>query len=173
MPTTIAPEIMEDISTILILSFLAVFHIAGGIALGSAIRGFWRAINGEKSPVYGHVFFLLFGILFGCFPLAYGLQATVPLWVLISQVSLLALTCAITALCGAAALKAIRRLAHINTALLILGILFMAAGIYVGYSLLNSGNPLGQSIIVGGVFGLIGFGISLIAFINMFRHSSS
>ena len=164
---------MEDISTILILSFLAVFHIAGGVALGSAISGFWRAINGEEGSVYGHVFFLLFGILFGCFPLAYGLQATVPLWVLISQVSLLTVTGVITALCGPAVLKAIRRLAHINTALLVLGILFMAAGIFAGYTLLNSGNPLGQSIIVGGVFGLIGFGISLIALINMFRHTSS
>jgi hypothetical protein len=164
---------MEDTSTILVLSVLAVVHIVGGVALGSATRGFWRAINEEEASVYGHVFFLLFGLLFGCFPLAYGLQATVPLWVLFSQVSLLTLIYAITTFWGPTVLRAIRKLIHINTGLLILGLLFMAAGGFVAYSLLDTGSTLLHSFIFGGVFGLIGFGISLIALINMFRQTSS
>jgi hypothetical protein len=49
----------------------------------------------------------------------------------------------------------------------------MAAGGFVAYSLLDTGSTLLHSFIFGGVFGLIGFGISLIALINMFRQTSS
>ena len=51
------------------LGFLSIFHVLGGIALGSTVRGLRNGFNGSK------LFFLVWGSMFGCIPLAIGAQA--------------------------------------------------------------------------------------------------
>lgn len=162
-----------DPTSIVLLSFLAVFHILGAASLGNAIRGFWRAIHDETEGIFGYVFLSLFGVLFGCFPLAYGLQATTPLWVLISQVAIIVLTFILATFFWPAILKTLRVIFHLNTGLIMLGIIFIAAGIYGGVSVRNGGGNLIQVFLLGGIFSLIGLGILFLGIINFFRHRSS
>ncbi len=51
------------------LAFVSVFHVIGGIAIGSTFRGLR---NGFR---FGRIFFLIWGTLFGCMPLSIGAKA--------------------------------------------------------------------------------------------------
>lgn len=162
-----------DTTSIVLLSFLAVFHILGAASLGYAVRGFWRAIHDETERVFGYVFLSLFGVLFGCFPLAYGLRATTPVWVLFSQVGLVVLIFVLATFFWEAILRLGRLIFHLNTGLMVLGIIFISAGIYGGITVRNDGGDLGQTLLLGGIFGLIGLGILFLGIINFFRQHSS
>jgi len=162
-----------DPTSIVLLSFLAVFHILGAVSLGYAIRGFWRAISDQTEGVFGYIFLSLFGILFGCFPLAYGLQVTTPLWILISQVIIIILALIIATFFWPAILKMLRIIFHFNTGLMVVGIVFIAAGIFGAMVVRTDGGDLGQIVLLGGIFSLIGLGILFLGIINFFRHHSS
>ena len=170
--STLRTSLMED-TPLVILGFLSIAHILGAVLLGSAIRGFWKAIQGQEEPIFGHLFFLFFGGLFGCFPLAFGLQANIPLWVLGGQLSILSITFIVTVLFGQAVLRWTRSLLNINTGLLILGGIFIIAGLFGSYVMFDAGEGFPLSLIFGGVFILIGFGICLLGLINLFRNFSS
>ena len=51
------------------LGFVGLFHVIGGIAIGSALRGLRRGFSG------GTIFLLVWGGMFGCLPLAIGWNA--------------------------------------------------------------------------------------------------
>ena len=51
------------------LGFVGLFHVIGGIAIGSALRGLRRGFSGNT------IFFLVWGGMFGCMPLAIGWNA--------------------------------------------------------------------------------------------------
>lgn len=51
------------------LGFVGLFHVIGGIAIGSGLRGLRRGFSG------GTVFLLVWGGMFGCLPLAIGWNA--------------------------------------------------------------------------------------------------
>ena len=55
-------------SPIGMLAFLSLFHVLGGIAIGSTVRGLRKGSAGRG------VFFLIWGAMFGCMPLAIGAQ---------------------------------------------------------------------------------------------------
>lgn len=158
---------------LVILGFLSIVHILGAVLLGSAIRGFWKAIQGQDEPILGYLFFLFLGGLFGCSPLAFGLQADIPLWVLGSQLSILIMALIVSVLFQQGLLKWTRLLFNINIGLLVLGGIFVLAGAFGSYMMFNTGEGLQLSLIFGGVFILIGFGIGLLGLINMFRNFSS
>lgn len=66
-----------------LLGFLSIFHIIGGIALGSTFNRIVRdrRIDGQA------VFFIIWGGMFGCMPLTFGSQSEP--WVLAAQVGIL------------------------------------------------------------------------------------
>ncbi len=163
---------MEDMSLYL-LGFLSLFHILGAAAMGSAVRGIWRVIGGQEESVFGYLFFLIFGGMFGCFPLAFGLQGDVPLWVFQGQLLILGITFLTAAFLGPTLLSWLRSLFNINTGLIILGLAFITAGLFGGYMMLNQGEEVTPSLMVGIIFGLIGVGIILLGIINLFRNRSS
>lgn len=68
-----------------LLGFLSIFHIIGGIALGSTFNRIVRdkRIGGQS------IFFIVWGGMFGCMPLTMGSQAAP--WVLAAQIGILAL----------------------------------------------------------------------------------
>jgi hypothetical protein len=51
------------------LGFVSLFHVIGGIAIGSALRGLRGGFSG------GTIFLLVWGGMFGCLPLAIGWNA--------------------------------------------------------------------------------------------------
>jgi len=57
---------MNDIITTLAL--VSIFHILGGVAVGSSLRGLRNGFSGNK------IFFLIWGTGFGCLPLSIGAQ---------------------------------------------------------------------------------------------------
>jgi len=68
-----------------LLGFLSIFHIIGGIALGSTFNRIVRnrRLDGQA------IFFIVWGGMFGCMPLTFGSQTES--WVLFAQVGILAL----------------------------------------------------------------------------------
>ena len=58
--------------TISELAFLSIFHVIGGAALGLTLRSLVR--EPSLKGLFGRVFFLIWGGMFGCMPLAFSLQ---------------------------------------------------------------------------------------------------
>ena len=48
------------------LAFVSIFHVLGGIAIGSTVRSLRKGLDGRG------IFFLIWGAGFGCMPLAIG-----------------------------------------------------------------------------------------------------
>lgn len=63
---------MEDLPLGLVLSLLVPFHVAGGAALGIALRNLFQG-GFKPSKIFQHGFFLVWGSMFGGIPLAFGL----------------------------------------------------------------------------------------------------
>jgi len=163
---------MED-RLIILLGFLLIFHIFGAATLGSAVRGLWKAAQGEAEAVFGHLFFLIFGGLFACFPLAFGLQAGQPEWILGLQISVVSLTFTIAVLFGRATWRGLRALLNINTGLIILGGGFISAGFFGGAMMIREGLGFLLSLLFGSVFVAIGLGIIILGLSNLFKNLSS
>jgi len=141
--------------------------------MGSAVRGIWQIIAGQDESIFGYLFFLAFGVMFGCLPLAFGLQREVPLWVLYGQLLVFGFSFLLAAFYGPGLLRWLQSLLNINTLLIGLGLIFVAAGIFGGYVMINQREGVAQSLAVGIIFGLIGLGIMLLGFINLFRNRAS
>ncbi|MEM7028096.1 MAG: hypothetical protein AAF629_00785 [Chloroflexota bacterium] len=149
---------MED-SVYYLLRFLLIFHILGTIALANAVKGLWNAAQGESEAVFGHLFFLFFGCLFGCSPLYYGLRFTQTWWFLTIQLSVVIITFLATLFRGDEIWYNFRSLFNLNTALVLLGSLFIITGLYSAVLVFNDPNGILLGLILGGTFNLIGIGI--------------
>lgn len=159
--------------TSIIVGFLAIFHVVGAVALGTALRGIWQAIRAQEAPVLGHVFLIVLWGTFGCVPMLFGMQRGVALWVLPVQFSVWVIPFVIALFFGPQAMKALQVLFSLNTGLMVLGIVFILIGGGSAYILLGMGVGLGGSLLVGGVFALIGLGIFLVGMFTFFRPNSS
>ena len=156
---------MED-SIYVFLGFLLIFQILGTIALALAIKGLWNAAQGQPEAVFGHLFFLFFGSLFGCAPLFYGLGYTQTWWFLGAQLFVVSATFIATFFKGEDIVYNFRSLLNINTALVILGSLFIISGLASAVLVFNETNGLLLGLLFGVIFSLIGFGIIVLGVIR-------
>lgn len=162
---------MED-NPLVWLGFLSIFHIIGGIALGSSVRGIRQLIRGEGGSLSNSLFFIVWGGMFGCMPLAFGFDPAIPFWVLAAQVLILAAAFIITAIFGRTALNWLKPVFNVFTGLMAFGGIFMAAGLLGAYATLKEGE-LATALILGLVFGIIGLGIFILGLAGLFKNASA
>lgn len=149
-----------------LLGFLLIFHILGAIALANATRGLWKAAQGEPEPVFGHLFFLFFGGLFGCSPLYYGLRYAFNWWFLTTQLAAVLTTFLVTLFVGREILYGVRSVLNINTGVVVVGGLFVIAGLVSAVLVFTERNGLILSLLFGGTFSIIGAGIIILGVIR-------
>jgi hypothetical protein len=155
-----------------LLAVLAIFHIVGAVALGTALRGLWHSLmQGEAAAgsILGHFFLLFWWGLFGCTPMLYGVQPGVELWFFPVQVALWSLTLLLALIFGSRLKDGLQTLFNFSTGLMFLGGLFIAAGLVSTFFALDLGESLFNSVIIGGIFVLLGSGVFLMGLISLFR----
>jgi len=159
---------MEE-NPLFLLAFVSLFHIIGAAAVGTAVRNIWLAVRGEGGAIFSSIFFLIWGSLFGCGPLAFGLEPGQPAWLLPAQIAIWGTAFSIAALFGRSALEWVRPLLSIQTGLIVLGGIFMLAGVIAGSVALKSESGLLEALLMGAVFGMIGFGIFLLGLVQLLK----
>ena len=116
------------------LVFLSIFHAVGGAALGITLRG-W--VNDPSHKEVGRLFFLVWGGMFGCMPLLFGLEYGLPM--LAAQVAVLLSAIAVPFFW----LDRLRELfSNQNLVLTGVGGIFLVAGLAAGGFLLREGQWL-------------------------------
>jgi hypothetical protein len=155
-------------NTSFLLGFLSIFHIAGAIALGIAARGIWQLATGEGGSIGSSIFLVIWGGLFGCLPLAFGLDETAPDWLLPAQLLIWGTVFVITVFFGQKVLEWARPLFTVGTGLIVFGGIFILGGLFGGYLALGQGEIL-TALIIGGVFGIIGGVIFVLGLVNLFK----
>ncbi len=147
---------------IFVLIFLSIFHIIGGIAVGSTLRGLRHGFPS------GRLFFLIWGTLFGCMPLAIGFET----FANADVVYLFALEMIVLAgaILGAALMPDWMLDAFSSAELLPLAIggLFLLIGIIVGGVLLKT-EPI-VALAFGGIFGGVGALVFFSGLRSLLRH---
>ena len=126
------------------LGFLSIFHILGGIALGSTVRGLRNGFEGSK------LFFLVWGSMFGCMPLAIGAQTFAEantMYLFVIEILILAGAIAVTAFTPDWILESFT---SPDVVTIEMGGLFLFIGVVVGVSMLKT-NPL-LTLLFGGTF---------------------
>ncbi len=160
---------MED-NPIFLLAFLSVFHVAGAIALGVAIRGIWKTIQGEGGGIVQSILFVIWGSMFGCMPFGFGLDPTLPIWMLPAQIFIWSTTFLITVFLGRRVLDWTKPLLNVHTGLIVFGGIFMLSGMFGGYAAFNQGE-VKTALLMGGVFGVIGAGIFLMGIVGLLKQA--
>ena len=138
---------------IVALVFVSIFHIIGGVAVGSTLRGLR---NGFPC---GKIFILIWGALFGCMPLAIGVETftkTGAIYLLGIEILVLA-----SAILGAALIPdwILESFSSVDLFPLGFGGLFLLVGLIVG------GFSLKTDPLFGLVFGCIFGGVGAVVFI--------
>ncbi|RME43082.1 MAG: hypothetical protein D6796_13540 [Caldilineae bacterium] len=152
------------------LAFVSLFHIIGAGAVGNAVYRLWLAARGEEGgTVFVAIFFLIWGTLFGCGPLAIGFDPQRPVWFLPAQVTIWSVAFIVAAFFQRRLLAWARPLFSIQTGLIVLGGVFMLAGVIAGSVALKNEGALLTALLVGAVFGMIGFGIFLLGLVQLLR----
>ncbi|MFQ5576497.1 MAG: hypothetical protein ACE5G8_05855 [Anaerolineae bacterium] len=159
-----------ETNPLLLLGFLSLFHIIGAVAVGSAVRGIAGVVFGEGGgSVAGSLYFVVWGSLFGCMPLAFGLDPNVPRWILPAQLAIWSVSFLVAAVFGRRAVDWLKPLFTLNTGLIVFGGMFMLGGVFGGYAALQGEAPVLTALAIGGVFGVIGLGIFLLGLVNLLR----
>jgi hypothetical protein len=129
--------------------FLLVFQLAGGIAMGSVVRGILRRQAGCNS-----IFIFVWGLVFGGVPLAAGLEMSQQApWLLIVQVSVLLISLGITALLPDIILDSLK---SPPVSQLVFGSVFFVIGVGILLSLLSDATDLLQKLFMAVVFSIVG-----------------
>lgn len=133
------------------LAFLSIFHVIGGAALGLTVRG-W-VDNPTRENLGGRIFLLVWGGMFGCMPLTFGLQEEPRL--LIAQLAVLLTAFAVPYFWR----DRLRELASEQyIVMLVFGGIFLLAGLIAGSFMIREGEWL-VALLFGGIFSLVGGGI--------------
>jgi hypothetical protein len=133
------------------LAFLSIFHVIGGAALGATVRAWLDSPT--RQNLGRHVFFLIWGGMFGCMPLAFGLQEGG--WMVVAQSAVLVTAFAVPFFWR----DRLRELASQQfIIMLVFGGVFLVAGLVAGGAMLREGEWL-VALLFGGIFSLVGGGI--------------
>ncbi len=136
------------------LGFVSLFHVIGGIAMGSALRGLRGGFSG------GTLFLLVWGGMFGCLPLAIGwneLGGTGRADFFALELGILIAAILITALMPDSMLESLK---SPQVAPIAFGGLFLLIGIGAGAIMVQT-DPL-PGIVFGGCFA----GVGAISFVS-------
>ena len=128
---------MEEPFPSFLVAFLLPFHIAGGAAIGAALR---RAFQGGFSvgKLLSNAFLLLWGSIFGGVPLVFGL-ATGQAWFVLLQIAVFLGAIIVIAI----GYEWLRNLySHPGMFLASFGLVFFVIGVAVAVSLLASRNSV-------------------------------
>ena len=147
-------EMAELKEYIVLLAFLSLFHIVGGLVFGTTLRGLGRRITGRS------IFLLVWSLFFGGVPLLMFLQSDWPWWVHATRALVLFGSVALGFFLKDS-LHGLLQQGHIVT--MILGGVFMTAGAgLVASGIVAEDFPLG--LLMGTIFFLVGLGIFVIGF---------
>lgn len=137
---------MSDL--IVTLGFISIFHFIGGVTVGSALR------NLNNGFAFRKVFFLIWGLLFGCMPLALGIQAFLKAGA--AHLFAIELIVLVGAILGAAFIPDWVLESYNSADLFSIGFggLFFLVGLIVGVELLRT--DLIAGLVLGGTFGGVG-----------------
>ena len=142
-------------------AFISIFHVIGGVALGITLRG-W-ASDPTRENLGGRVFFLVWGSMFGCMPLVFGLQTGLSM--LAAQLAVLLVAIAVPFFW----LERLRELTSDQNVVMIgFGGIFLIAGLAAGGFLLREGEWLFAALF-GGTFTLLGGGFFLGGLLKLLR----
>lgn len=128
--------------------FLSLFHVIGGVAIGFTLRG----IVDSRENIGSRVFFLIWGGMFGCMPLAFGLDnpATLPV-----QVGVLLAAIAVPFFWA----DRLREMFSDQSVLMLgFGGVFLLVGLIAGTLMAREGEWI-VALLFGGMFSLVGGGI--------------
>lgn len=64
-------------SPLALLGFVSIFHIIGVVALANGLRAVWTWLRDRERGLGNGLFFILWGAMSGCLPVAFGLGLAV------------------------------------------------------------------------------------------------
>jgi hypothetical protein len=153
---------MEESFPSFLVAFLLPFHVAGGAAIGAALR---RAFQGgfSLSKLLSSAFLFVWGTIFGGVPLVFGLAMGQAWFILLELVVFLGAIVVI-----AIGYDWLRNLySHPGMFIASFGLVFFVIGVAVAVSLLASGDASG--ILFGLIFGGVGGGILIAGILMLLR----
>jgi len=151
-----------------LLGFLSIFHIIGGIALGTALRNIWKMLRRQGGSASG-LFFLVWGGMFACIPLAFGTADDVPVWIFPTQLAIVIVTVTVTAFWEGAIQEWAKPLLNVSVGMMVFGGIFMGAGLLFGSIFAKEAEDLFFGLMFVGIFGLVGLGIFLFGLFSLFK----
>jgi hypothetical protein len=150
---------LMSLETVGPIAFISIFHVIGGAALGITLRG-W-ANNPTRENLFRRAFFLVWGGMFGCMPLVFGVENGT----LAVQVVVLLIAIAVPFFW----LDRLREMfSDQNVVLVGFGGIFLIAGLVAGGALLREREWLFAALF-GGIFSLVGGGIFFAGLRNLLR----
>jgi hypothetical protein len=144
------------------LAFLSVFHVIGGVAIGSAVRGWLRGRFACRS-----LYLILWGAMFGLLPLVMGVMVFLPTGTVLFlgiQVGILLGTILVVALTPDWFVRAFDLQAM---APVLFGGLFFLVG--VGMGVVTYGESPVSALLVGGLFAAVGGLVMVGGLVKVFR----
>lgn len=162
---------MED-NPLLLIAFLAMFHIIGAIALGYAARSLWKRLHGDDTvSTFAAVFLVVWGSMFGCMPLIFGTNPILPDWFLPTQLAIWGTAFILSAFYGRAIMRWAKPLSNVHVALMVLGGIFFIAGMGAARVawIANDVVQAGIFLVVFGGIGLLVFGIGFAGLVRSNR----
>ena len=146
-------------SPLALLGFLSIFHVIGAVALANGLRAIWNWLRDKERGLGNGLFFVLWGAMFGCMPLAFGLGLAVdeevgtPL-VLLGQAIVCGTAFLIALLFWDDLVDWVRPFLHPNMFLVGFGGIFMLVGAAVAGFTIRDDILFG--LMFGGVFTFVG-----------------
>lgn len=141
-----------------LLGFFSIFHLIGGGAIGATLRRWVQ--RGLQAGIVNSLFMLVWGGMFGCMPLAFGLQPMaengLPLWLLPAQVTVL-----VTAIAVSYFFFEQIRAKFFRTSFFLMGFgaIFAVAGLGAGSAVKHSGEDPLTGLMFSGLFFAVGAAI--------------
>ena len=146
-------------SPLSLLGFLSIFHVIGAVALANGLRGVWHWHSSKERGLGNALFFIVWGAMFGCMPLAFGLgmvtdqEMGTPL-VLLGQAIVWGMTFLIALFFWDDVIDWLRPFLHPTTFLVGFGGIFMLVGAVTASFVIRDDLLFGLTF--GGIFLLVG-----------------
>jgi hypothetical protein len=150
---------LMSLETVGPIAFISIFHVIGGVALGITLRGWVN--NPTRENLFSRTFFLIWGGMFGCMPLVFGIENGT----LVIQIVVLLIAIAVPFMW----LEQLREMfSDQNVVMVGFGGIFLISGLVAGGALLREREWL-FAVLFGGIFSLVGGSIFFAGLRNLLR----
>lgn len=150
---------LMSLETIGPIAFFSLFHVIGGAALGITLRGWVN--NPTRENLFGRFFFLIWGGMFGCIPLAIGIEnGTMAVQIVILLIAIVVPFIWLDHLREMVSDK--------NVVMVGFGGIFLIAGLVAGGAMFREREWLFAALF-GGIFSLVGGSIFVSGLLNLMR----